>query len=261
MEKVRDYAIILVIFSARTSMPFFQKPTPSDTVSLAETQGKKSGPRRQLFIFGVLIVLLFSGFVGYRIFQRMTAGDIPVEAAPVTFEDLTGSEASEEEDLLSVTPETPVLLVPSESAYESENFRVGEIAIGGELALIVPESDTRPLEIRSVRGEAFSEGENNSTKLVLTWETSKPAVSDIAYGRGIGQAEAVVREESYGTNHSVLIPGLATATTYVYVITVRDKWGNEVESDPYAVYTGSREISLFELIAGAVGDVFGWTVD
>lgn len=239
-------------------MPFLGNAAPSER---SREPGQSPEVRRKFIIFGVLIGLLFFGFLGYRIFQRVAAQNIPLEAAPVAFEDMIGSDQEKEDDLLTVTSETPVLMVPSESTYESENFRVGEIAIGGELALIVPESDTRPLEISSVRGEAFSEKESNSTKLVLTWETSKPAISDIAYGRGIGQAEAVVREESYGTNHSVLIPGLAQATTYVYVITARDKWGNEVESDPYAVYTGSREISLFELIAGAVGDVFGWTVD
>jgi len=221
--------------------------------------GQESSKRLwKIFVISAATVLVASVVFSFRIWsQRLESG--PTEAAPIVVED---TKDGEQPEVLEVTEETPVVMLSSsESAYESENFRVGEIAIGGELALIVPESDTRPLEISSVRGEAFSEKESNSTKLILTWETSKPAVSDIAYGRGVGQAEAVIREESYGTNHSVLIPGLAQTTTYVYVITARDKWGNEAVSNPYAVYTGSRDVSLFELIAGAVGDVFGWTVD
>ncbi len=210
--------------------------------------------KKQVFSVGILAVVALIAFFGYRVWQGVQDRSALTVAAPV--------EVVDADVVLSVTPETSVSVVQeSDATYESEHFRVGEIAIGGELALIVPESDPHSLEIRSVRGEAFSEKESESTKLVLTWETSKPAVSDIAYGRGIGQAEAVVRETSYGTNHSVLISGLAPATTYVYVITARDKWGGEISSDPYAVYTGSRQVSLFELIAGAVGDVFGWTVD
>lgn len=209
---------------------------------------------RFLVVGGLLSLVLATAFSYW--FRNRSVTDEPIVAAPIV------AVTETPEDILPVTPETPVLgIVPSDATYESENFRVGEIAIGGELALIVPEDDPSPLEILSVRGEAFSEKDGSGTKLILTWETNKPAVSDIAYGRGVGSAEAVVREETYGTNHSVIIPGLAQATTYVYVITTRDKWGNEVESAPYAVYTGSREISLFELIAGAVGDVFGWAVD
>lgn len=213
---------------------------------------------KYLLIGGVVFLVAVAVFSLW--FRNRSFVDGPTESAPIVVTTTPGEAA--DDDILAVTKETPVVMVvPSDATYESEHFRVGEIAIGGELALIVPEDDPSPLEVLSVRGEAFSEKGGNSTKLILTWETNKPAVSDIAYGRGVGAAEAVVREETYGTNHSVIIPGLAQATTYVYVITTRDKWGNEVESDPYAVYTGSREISLFELIAGAVGDVFGWTVD
>ncbi|NTW30978.1 MAG: hypothetical protein HGA33_06880, partial [Candidatus Moranbacteria bacterium] len=82
----------------------------------------------------------------------------------------------------------------------------------------------------------------------------------ISYGKGVGQAEAVIEETEYGTNHSVIIPDVTPASTYVYVISVMDKWGGSAQSDPYAVYTGAKTVSLFELIAGAVGEVFGWAV-
>ena len=172
---------------------------------------------------------------------------------------------------LEVTPGNPSVNAPqtiadanpnpaSNAPYRSENFRVGDIALGGEAALMVPESDPSPLAISSVRGEAFPDKTKNNSKLVITWETSKPAKSEISYGKGVGQAEAVITEDAFGLSHSVVIPDLAQASTYVYVISSKDQFGNSVSSDPYAVYTGARDVSLFELIAGAVGDVFGWAV-
>jgi hypothetical protein len=217
----------------------------------SETRGTTL--KKRLIFLVIIAVIALGAVFAFRVWQSIPK-EAPTEAAPV--------EVSETEEVLTVLPETPVYIAPeSEAIYRSERFRVGEIAIGGEFALIVPENDPTPLEISSVRGEAFTEKETNNTKLLLSWRTNKPAVSEVAYGKGVGLAEAVVREEEYGLEHSIVIPGLSQATTYVYVIRGQDKWGNASESDPYAVYTGSREISLFELIAGAVGDVFGWTVD
>lgn len=201
----------------------------------------------------ILIPALAGGafFVWNRFFRAEPEG--PTQAAPVVVS-LPEKPATPRQDV-------PDPILPSDALYQSEHFRVGEIAIGGEAALSVPETDVTPLEILSVRGEAFSEKGKKGSKLVITWETSKPALSEISYGKGVGTAEGIIREESYGTNHSVIIPDLAPASTYVYVISSRDRWGNSVESDPYAVYTGAREVSLFELIAGAIGEVFGWAVN
>lgn len=196
-----------------------------------------------------LVVASTAFFVWNRFFRAAPEG--PTQSAPVVISLPESTVAPSEDD--------PV--VPSDALYRSENFRIGEIAVGGEAPLVVPEADPTPLEILSVRGEAFTEKGKNGSKLLITWETSKPAVSEISYGKGVGQAEGIIRGSGYETNHSVTIPELAQASTYVYVISGRDRSGNTATSDPYAVYTGAREISLFELIAGAVGDVFGWAVN
>lgn len=214
-----------------------------------------SGRRKNRTMKIVIIALLLTGIMGGSFFLRQwyfsAEPEGPTQAAPIVV-DLPDPVVVKE-----VSDET----FPSSAPYQSERFRVGEIAISGEAALFVPETDTTPLEITSVRGEAFTEKGKNGAKLVITWETNKPALSEISYGKGIGQAEGIIREEGYGTNHSLIIPDLSQSSTYVYVLSSRDKWGNETESEPYAVYTGTREISLFELIAGAVGDVFGWAVN
>ncbi|NTW14071.1 MAG: fibronectin type III domain-containing protein [Candidatus Moranbacteria bacterium] len=206
--------------------------------------------KKNLLVLGLILLFLAGVFVWRFISQNMI-GKGPTQAAPIV---------AKPQGPVTAPDPTPALPMPSQAAYQSENFRVGEIAIGGEFGLIVPETDPTPLAISSVRGEAFSEKKKNSAQLVITWETNKPAVSEISYGKSVGQADGVIREEEYGTNHSVVIPDLSQASTYLYRISVHDKWGNSTESDPYAVYTGARDISLFDLMAGALGDVFGWAV-
>jgi hypothetical protein len=82
----------------------------------------------------------------------------------------------------------------------------------------------------------------------------------VSYSKGVGQAKKSISEDDYSLNHSVIIPGLDQASTYVYEITSSDRFGNEIVSESHAVYTGSRTVSLFDLIANAVGEVFGWAV-
>ena len=67
-------------------------------------------------------------------------------------------------------------------------------------------------------------------------------------------------EEDFGLNHSMTISGLDQASTYVYALNSHDRFGNEVTSEQHAVYTGSKTLSLFDLIADAMGDVFGWAM-
>jgi len=232
-------------------------PTENIPVPVVEAGRPGRRSRRRIFVIVFLIAatLAVAGlFVWYRFFYVTSPG--PTEAAPVVIKTTTPNPV----------PDTPPVQVPqvpkdgTTAPYQSEHFRAGEIAIGGEMSLFVPESDTSPLAIGSVRGEAFTASGKAGSKLVITWETNKPARSEISYGKGVGQAEAVIKETEFGTNHSVIIPDVTPASTYVYVISARDKWGGTAQSNPYAVYTGAKVVSLFELIAGAVGDVFGWAV-
>lgn len=217
----------------------------------------KDRPRHRVAFFigsSVLILVVGGAYSWYRSLTSSFPG--PTQSAPiVTTTDTSGA----------ARPEAPVQAAPdpstgTEAPYQSEHFRAGEIAIGGDLTVSVPESDPSPLSISSVRGEAFTASGKTGSKLVITWVTNRPARSQLSYGKGVGQAEAVIDESEYGTSHSVIIPDVAPASTYVYVISARDKWGTAAQSDPYAVYTGAKAVSLFEIIAGAVGEVFGWAV-
>lgn len=228
--------------------------SPVDNTPIGAAAPKRRRPILPIILLSVAILVAAGLFAWFRFFQPASSG--PTEAAPVVIKTTTPNPVPDKQPVQAA----PTPKKDTTAPYQSENFRAGEIAIGGEMSLFVPESDSSPLSIGSVRGEAFTATGKNGSKLVITWETNKPARSKISYGKGVGQAEAVISETEFGTNHSVIIPDVTPASTYVYVISARDKWGGYAESNPYAVYTGAKVVSLFELIAGAVGDVFGWAV-
>ncbi|MEK9151242.1 MAG: hypothetical protein AAB547_01275 [Patescibacteria group bacterium] len=210
---------------------------------------------RWIITFGMLILL---SFVAYLVLQRMLY-PLPQEGIPVSPSLPAASKKTEVSKTETVTDTGPAEL-SGDAHYQSENFRVGDIAIGGEAEFLLTENTPEPLKISAIRGETFIEKNKQEVKLVLNWKTNKLAKSEIRYSKGTGQEGKTASEEDYSLNHSLIIPGLDQASTYIYTIAAQDRFGNAVVSDPYAVYTGSRTVSLFDLIAGAIGDVFGWAV-
>lgn len=215
---------------------------------------KKIG--RKNIILSLALILILSGVGGYVFFIKKntpveTTGDVPQPSEAgntAVIQNIDTAAVSNQENL------------PSGADYQSENFRVGEISIGGEAEFLLSEDSPEPLEVSSIRGEAFTEKNKQEVKLVVSWHTNKLAKSTVSYSKGVGQAKKSIEEEDYSLNHSVIIPGLDQASTYVYDITSRDRFGGEKVSESHAVFTGSRTVSLFDLIANAVGEVFGWAV-
>lgn len=148
----------------------------------------------------------------------------------------------------------------SPGTLKSENFRLESVSVGGDTVLSEDNSDLGKLEVSFVRGEAFLEKNKKTVKALITWKTSKAAQSTLTYGKNNGGFTKSLSEDGYGLDHSMIISDLEQASTYVYSITVRDRAGNEVITDSYAVYTGTKSASLFDLISGAVQDVFGWAI-
>ena len=201
-------------------------------------------------------ILLLLGVGGYVFFVRNSTPSEQVNTDQGTPKTETSSVLKNIE-----TPSAPDQIpLFGDANYQSENFRVGDISIGGEAEFLLSEDNPEPLEVNSIRGEAFTEKNKQEVKLVVSWRTNKLAKSTISYSKGVGQAKKSIAEDDYSLNHSVIIPGLDQASTYVYDITSTDRFGNEITSESHAVYTGSRSVSLFDLIANAVGEVFGWAV-
>ena len=148
----------------------------------------------------------------------------------------------------------------SKTALSSESFRIQQLSVGGEIMTLVA-AENVPLEIFDVKSESFvSSKKEEEVKLIVSWKTNKPAMSEIEYSRNNGQFPKSVKENSYGFNHSVVISDLEPRTSYVYVISAKDKWANAKKSDYFGVYTASKPVSVFDMISGAMNETFGWAV-
>lgn len=237
---------------------------PSITTGNAPTATSVSGdpwqtPQKKTKKIRWVLFFFFLLLVGGGIFWFLNAektGKQSTEEVPVE-KSQSPPAAAVPETVLSEPEPTPLF---GDALYRSENFRVGDIAIGGEASFFLSEDNPAPLEITDVRGDAFTEKNKREVRLVLSWRTNKLAKADVEYSKGVGQTPKISSEDDFGLNHSLVITGLDQASTYVYTIKSRDRFGNEQASDPHAVYTGSKTVSLFDLIADAVGDVFGWAV-
>lgn len=203
------------------------------------------------WVSSVFIAVLIGGALWYGWLRLKPIPQPADEIGPVTpFPEKT-----------QIAETVPFEVLESDAEYSSENFRAGEIVFGGELAFLQSEDDVTPLTISAIRGEAFTEKAKQEVKLVVTWQTNKLSLADVEYAKGVGQNKKKMTEDDYSFNHSVIISGLDPASTYLYTIKATDRFGNVVTSEPYAVFTGAKSVSLFDLIAGAIGDVFGWAVD
>ena len=235
--------------------------TPKSVVSVADDSTLEAIPtpaskwRHKAVRRGAVAFVLVAIVAGVMYWWFRDVGTVPVveEVSPVV-ETPTATPPT-------ILPETGTLALPDDNAnYESENFKAGEIVIGGELQFLVDEDEVGALMVENIRGEAFTEKNKKEVKLVVTWTTSKLSLASVRYSKGIGQTERGVDETDYSYNHSVIISGLDPASTYLYTIDASDRYGNRVKSEPHAVFTGARTVSLFDLIAGAIGEVFGWAV-
>lgn len=202
------------------------------------------------------VTLVFVGVIaGVMYWWFHNAGTVPATLEPKPVAEVKESTPP------ALSSEGATLALPDDNAnFESEHFKAGEIVIGGELQFLIDESEVGALTVENIRGEAFTEKNKQEVKLVVTWTTNKLALASVRYSKGIGQTERGVDEGDYSYNHSVIISGLDPASTYLYTIDVSDRYGNRVKSEPHAVFTGARTVSLFDLIAGAIGEVFGWAV-
>lgn len=208
----------------------------------------------------VIIIFALFGVGGYVIYKKITEQIAEIaqnEESQTSSSKETKSVARVETPESRETVEIPLF---GDANFQSENFRLGGVAIGGEAEFLLTEDSPEPFATSSIRGESFTEKNKKDVKLVVTWKTNKLAQSEITYSKGVGQPSKTIAEDDFSINHNIIIPGLDQASTYVYKIKSADRFGNQIESEPYAVYTGSRAVSLFDLIAAAVGDVFGWAI-
>ena len=146
----------------------------------------------------------------------------------------------------------------NEPVHKSENYRTKLVTFGGNAAL--PMDEDLALKIKDVRSELLTTRNQKEIKLYVSWKTNKPAVSELKYGKNIEQGGKSIKEDKFGYAHSTILSSLDAASAYTYLIKGRDKWGNEIQSQRFAFYTGAPNVSLLDLLLGAFKDVFGWAM-
>ena len=166
--------------------------------------------------------------------------------AAVSNENTPGRVLGEEEN------ETP------SQTFASENFKAPQITFGGDAIAVPSGEQSAAPEILDMRSELLTTKKDQQVKFLLSWKTNKLCQSSIEYMKE-GQAEGkTVADDGYGFVHSVEVAPLNYGASYSYIVTVRDKWGNEIKSDKLAFYTGAPNVSIFDLLGAAFKDMFGW---
>ncbi len=142
--------------------------------------------------------------------------------------------------------------------FASQNFKTPQISFGGDAIAMQSGEQSAAPELLDLRSELLMTKTDQQVKFLLSWKTNKLCQSSIEYMKE-GQAEGkTVADEGYGFVHSVEVAPLNYSTSYSYIVSVRDKWGNEIKSDKLAFYTGAPNVSIFDLLGGAFKDMFGW---
>lgn len=193
------------------------------------------------------IILVALGYFSMKLlFFRAAMNETKEAVAIISNEKTTGKILGEDRDSFA------------SQAFTSENFHASQITFGGDAITMSAGDQSVVPEILDMRSELLTTRTDQQVKFLLSWRTNKLCASSIAYAKEGQTEEKIVSEDSYGFFHSVEIAPLNYSTSYSYTVTVRDKWGNEIKSDKLAFYTGVQNVSIFDIIAAAFKDMFGW---
>lgn len=147
--------------------------------------------------------------------------------------------------------------------FISENFSANQVNLGGEMIFLSDEDFTTPLVISEVKSESVTDLNGEINKFFVAWRTNRLTKFEILYFRA-GEDESRARRiksNDFSLSQSVVLSGLDKATVYNFIIKVYDRFGNEAVSNRFAAYSGSKPISIFELIINTLEDSFQWALN
>jgi len=229
-----------------------------------KTKKKEESPWKSHSFFGMRTasVVLFAGALGLAVFSSPLEDSGPRYVSDVRKGVVLGEEnalfeggavLAEEDEVDGITKKETTL--PS-----GERYRLGHISVGGDTEMYFPSKEIRPLEIFNISYQVMKEDEGEKTNMLIEWETNKLSRGSVLY-RKYSENDFRAREETgFNIEHAVLLENLNPETTYVFSITSEDRWGQEEESERYAMYSGDRAASLFDLLEEAFGEAFGWAM-
>lgn len=168
----------------------------------------------------------------------------------------------EREDVFS--PSSPGRVLGEEdeisSLPSSENYRLGQISVGGDTEIYLTQQQNIPLDIFNISYRVMTEDNGERTNMLIEWKTNKPSRGTVSYRKHSEENFRTKEEESFNVEHALMLENLEPETTYVFYVTGKDKWGSDKEGERYAMYSGERLASLFDLLEEAFGDTFGWAM-
>ncbi|NTW27218.1 MAG: hypothetical protein HGA36_02770 [Candidatus Moranbacteria bacterium] len=142
----------------------------------------------------------------------------------------------------------------------SENFQIKDLVFGGETMVIAGETENLPIAVTDVRSESLMSKDGKEVKLLISWKTNKLAQSAVKYRKDTLDSEKILKEGGYGFSHALILAKLEPATRFFFTVEASDRQGKIGVSETFAVFTGSKPISVFDLIANEVNKMFGWAL-
>lgn len=209
-------------------------------------------------LFGIVAIGATWAFEHYRGKPSFTR--TPDESGFVTL-----SEAPDATDATAQSDSGAVLAEQDAGAVQtgmpkSEHFRVGYLGVGGDNQVFSENAENKKLSIYGIGYKTVVEENRENTGAIIRWQTNKPSRAEVLYRKSTDTEFRRVSEEMFDRDHTVVLEKLGYGATYVFSIAAKDKWGNVIESEKYALYSGSDSPSLFDLLENAFGDMFGWAM-
>lgn len=210
-----------------------------------------------LTVVVVAFLVIGLSIFGVKKWQQKSVQPEPVKEAvkETTAAPVTESAAEQKSE------EAVVNLPEDKQGLGSENYKIEQIRFGGDTSITVDDSESLPVEIYNVKNEPFSNRKGDESRVVITWRSNKLTSAEIEYAKSSGQNPKTVSEGGFAFSHSVVLSDLEQGSAYLYRIKSKDRWGNANTSEYFGVYTGSKAVSIFEMIGKAFNDIFGWAVN
>lgn len=210
-----------------------------------------------LTVVAVVFLVIGLSIFGVKKWQQRNVQSEPVKEAvkEPTVASVTESAAEQKSE------ETVVNLPEDKQGLGSENYKIEQIRFGGDTSITVDDSEGLPVEIYNVKNEPFSNRKGDELRVVITWRSNKLTSAEIEYAKSNGQNPKTISEGGFAFSHSVVLSDLEQGAAYLYRIKSKDRWGNANTSEYFGVYTGSKAVSIFEMIGKVFNDIFGWAVN
>ncbi len=145
-------------------------------------------------------------------------------------------------------------------AGRSENFRIKDISIGSGTLILAAETENLPIEIYDTHTDSLMSKDGKEMKLLISWKSNKLSRANVKYSNGVGGSEKTIKENGYGFSHALVMNKLELSTRYTFIIEANDREGNVSVSDTLVAFTGSKPVSVFDLISGEFDSIFGWAI-